>query len=46
MIRVERLQEFKRCEKTQWNGQPKDEGLFNLWLEIKKKKYRTHHCKL
>lgn len=45
MIGVERLQEFKRCEKTQWNGQPKDEGLFNLWLEIKKK-YRTHHCKL
>jgi len=37
MIGVERLEEFKRCEKDQWNGQTKDEGLFNFWLDIKKK---------
>ncbi|XP_070171041.1 LOW QUALITY PROTEIN: uncharacterized protein [Polyergus mexicanus] len=36
-IGVERLKEFKRCEKDQWNGQTKDEGLFNFWLDIRKK---------
>lgn len=44
-IGVKRLEEFKRCEKDQWNGQTKDEDLFNFWLNIKKK-YPTHHFKI